>query len=115
VSAIPFRIEAAAVPGDRPFDYEPQGDGRVRLTARSGERRTGGYRIAVTAIARSGAVLTVTCEIHEPVRGALVTQALTSPAQTVSVDESLVRGVRHVVLIDGTGAELARISTQHLT
>ena len=115
MSAIPFRIEAAAAPGDRQFEYEPHGDGRVRLTVRAGERRTGGYRIAVTAIARSGPVLTVTREIHEPVPGALVTQSLTSPAQTVSVDESLVRGVRHVVLVDGTGAELARITTQHLT
>lgn len=110
MSAIPFRVEPAATSGDAPFECERPCDGRVRLTVRAGDRRTGGYRIAVTAITRSGPVLTVTCELHEPGRGALVTQALTSPAQAVSVDEALVRGVRHAVLVDGGGEELARIN-----
>lgn len=110
MSVIPFRVEPAATPGEALFEYELPSAGRVRLTARAGERRTGGYRIAVTGITRTGAMLTVACEIHEPAGGALVTQVLTSPAQTVSVDEALVQGVRHAVLVDGTGAELARIN-----
>ena len=115
MSAIPFRVEPAATAGEALFEYELPSDGRVRLTARAGERRTGGYRIAVTGITRTGALLRVTCEIHEPAGTALVTQVLTSLAQTVSVDEALVRGVRHVVLVDGRGVELARINAQHLT
>ncbi len=110
MSIIPFRVEPAAAPGEALFEYGRPSDGRVRLTVRAGERRTGGYRIAVTGITRRGALLTVACEIHEPAGAALVTQVLTSPVQTVSVDESLVRGVRHAVLVDGTGAELARIN-----
>ena len=115
MKVIPFRVEPAATPGEALFEYELPSDGRVRLTARAGERRTGGYRIAVTGITRRGTVLTVACEIHEPAGAALVTQVLTSPAQTVSVDEALVRGVRHAVLVDGTGAELAGIDAQDLT
>ena len=115
MSSIPFQVEPAVPPGDAPFEYERPRDGRVRLTVRAGERRTGGYRIAVTGIARNGTVLTVTCGIHEPAGGTLVTQVLTSPAQTVSVDEALVRGVRRAVLVDGGGAELARINAQNLT
>ena len=45
-----------------------------------------------------------------PAEGAIVTQALTAPAQTVSVDERAVRGVREAVLLDTTGAERARIT-----
>jgi len=115
---IAFLIEPAAKPGDAPLEYESPRHGRVRLTVRAGERRTGGYRIEVTRISRigrSGPVLTVRCDIHDPAGGAIVTQALTSPAQTVSVDEALVRGVRHAVLVDRSGAELARISAQNLT
>ncbi len=110
MSVLPFRVEPAATPGEALLEYELPSDGRVRLTARAGERRTGGYRIAVTGITRRGTVLTVACEIHEPAGTALVTQVLTSPAQTVSVAEALVRGVRHAVLVDGSGAELARIN-----
>jgi len=115
VTDIPFRVEPLATPGDAPFGYERAHDGRVRLTVRAGLRRTGGYRIAVAGLSRSGPLLTVRCEIHEPDGGAIVTQALTFPAQTVSVDEALVRGVRHAVLVDRSGAELARISAQNLT
>ena len=112
---IPFRVEPVATPGDAPLGYERAHDGRVRLTVRAGERRTGGYRIAVAGLSRSGPVLTVRCEIHEPDGGAIVSQVLTFPAQTVSVDEDLVRGVGHAVLVDRSGAELARISAQNLT
>ena len=112
---IPFRVEPVATPGDAPLGYERAPGGRVRLTVRAGERRTGGYRIAVAGLSRSGPELTVRCEMSEPADDAIVTQALTFPAQTVSVDEALVRGVRHAVLVDRGGAELARISAQNLT
>jgi PrcB C-terminal len=110
VTDIPFRVEPAVTPGDEPLEYELPRGGRVKLTVRAGERRTGGYRIAVTGIERSGTLLTVRCEIEVPAAGAIVTQVLTSPAQTVSVDEAQVRGVRHAVLVDASGAELGRIS-----
>jgi len=107
---IPFRAEPTAAPGEAPLEYELPRDGRVRLTVRAGEQRTGGYGIAVTSITRTGPRLTVSCEMRAPAAGAIVTQVLTSPAQTVSVDEALVRGIRHAVLLDPSGAELARIS-----
>ena len=107
---IPFRVEPGATPGDAPLEYELPRDGRVRLTVRLGERPTGGHAIAVTRIVRTGARLTVTCETRAPAAGAIVTQVLTSPAQTVSFDEALVRGIRDAVLLDGSGTELAHIS-----
>jgi len=110
VSDIPFRAEPAAMPGEAPLEYEVPRDGRVRLTVRAGERRTGGHTIAVTRITRHGPRLEIECAIGGPAPGAIVTQVLTSPAQTVSVDEALVRGAREAVLLDQTGAELARIS-----
>lgn len=107
---IPFRIEAGVTPGEALLQYELPRDGRVRLTVRLGERPTGGYRIAVTSVTRSGPRLNVHCESHAPDTGAIVTQVLTSPAQTVSIDEALVRGIRDAVLLDGIGTELAHIS-----
>jgi hypothetical protein len=64
----------------------------------------------VRRITRDGPTLTLRCEVTEPRDGAIVTQALTYPAQTVSVDDALVRGVRVVVLVDQDGAERARIA-----
>jgi len=110
VSVIPFRVEPTATPGEAPLEYGLARDGRVRLTVRAGERRTGGYAIAVTKITRHGPRLEIECAIGEPAPGAIVTQVLTAPAQTVSVDEALVRGIRHAVLLDQSRAELARIS-----
>ncbi len=107
---IPFRVEPSATPGEAPLEYELPRDGRVRLTVRLGDRPTGGHAIAVTRIVRTGARLTVTCETRAPAAGAIVTQVLTSPAQTVSVDEGSVLGTRRAVLLDQTGAELARTS-----
>jgi hypothetical protein len=110
VTEIPFRVEPSPAPGDAPLEYgSPQG-GRVRLTVRLGERPTGGHSITVLRITREGSVLTITCEAQSPPPGAIVTQVLTSPAQTVSIDESSARGTRVAVLLDQTGAELARIS-----
>jgi hypothetical protein len=110
MSEIPFREELGTGPGAAPLEYELPRGGRVRLTVRIGERRTGGYGIRVRRITRDGPTLTLRCEITEPRAGALVTQALTYPAQSVSVDEGLVRGVRVAVLVDESGAERARIT-----
>lgn len=109
MTGIPFRTEPTA-PGVGPFAYElPQG-GRVRITVRAGDRSTGGHAIAVTRITRTGPQLVVECAISAPAPGAIVTQVLTAPAHTVSVDESAVRGVRGARLVDQAGSELARIS-----
>jgi hypothetical protein len=110
VSEIAFREELGVGAGDAPLEYELPRDGRVRLTVRLGERRTGGHSIRVRRITRDGPTLTLRCDITAPREGAIVTQALTYPAQTVSVDEGLVRGVRVAVLVDQSGAELARIT-----
>ena len=107
---IPFRVEDAVTPGDAPLEYELPRGGRVRLTVRLGDRPTGGHAIAVTRVGRAGPVLTITCRTRAPAPGAIVTQVLTSPAQTVSIEEALVRGVRVAVLRDASGAELARIN-----
>jgi hypothetical protein len=110
VSDIPFREELGTGPGTAPLEYELPRGGRVRLTVRLGERRTGGYGIRVRRITRDGPTLTMRCEITAPRDGAIVTQALTYPAQSVSVDDGLVRGVRVVVLVDQSGTERARIT-----
>lgn len=110
MSDVPFREELGTGPGTAPLEYELPRDGRVRLTVRLGERRTGGYGIRVRRITRDGPTLTMRCEITAPRDGAIVTQALTYPAQAVSVDDSLVRGVRVVVLVDQSGTERARIT-----
>jgi hypothetical protein len=110
VSEIGFREELGTGPGDAPLEYELPRDGRVRLTVRLGERRTGGHGIRVRRITRAGPTLTVRCEVTAPKDGAVLTQALTYPAQTVSVDDGLVRGIRVVVLVDQNGVERARIT-----
>jgi hypothetical protein len=110
VSDIAFREEIGTGPGDAALEYELPRGGRVRLTVRLGERRTGGHGIRVMRITRDGPTLTLRCSITEPRAGAILTQALTYPAQTVSVDDGLVRGVRTVVLVDQRGAERARIT-----
>ena len=107
---IPFRVETSATPGVAPLEYELPRHGRVRLTVRLGDRPTGGYRIAVTSVTRSGPRLDVHCQSDAPEAGAIVTQVLTSPAQTVSIAAELVRGVRDAVLLDASGTELAHIS-----
>lgn len=110
MTEIPFKVEAETTPGDLPLQYELPRDGRVRLTVRAGERRTGGHSIVVTHVRREGAKLVVRCESRAPATGAIVTQVLTAPAQTVSIDERAARGARSAVLIDASGAELARVS-----
>ena len=110
MTEIPFIVDTDLAPGDAPLQYELPRDGRVRLTVRAGQRRTGGHAIRVTNVRREGPKLIVRCEISAPDGGAIVTQALTAPAQTVSVDERAVRGIREAILVDASGAERARIS-----
>jgi hypothetical protein len=110
VSDIAFRGELGIGPGDAPLEYDRPRGGRVRLTVRLGHRPTGGHAISVTRITRDGPTLTLRCEITEPKDGMIVTQALTYPANVVSVDEGLVRGIRVVVLVDQSGAERARVT-----
>lgn len=110
MSDVPFREEQGSGPGDAPLEYALPRDGRVRLTVRSGEQRTGGHRIRVSRITRDGATLRLHCEVTAPGEDAIVTQVLTHPAEAVSVDQALVRGIRVVVLVDQSGAERARIT-----
>lgn len=110
MSDVPFRVEIGTGPGNAPLEYALPRDGRVRLTVRAGERRTGGHSIRVARITRDGPTLTVQCEITPPRDDAMLTQALSYPAQTVSVDDGLLRGVRVAVLVDQSGAERARIT-----
>lgn len=107
---VAFRVEADATPGDGALAYEPPRAGRVRLTVRAGPRRTGGHSVEILRVTRENALLTITCAFRGPAVGAIVTQALTAPAQTVSVDERSVRGVHEAILVDERGAELARIN-----
>ncbi|MEP7003106.1 MAG: protease complex subunit PrcB family protein [Chloroflexota bacterium] len=109
MTELSFQVEPWSPPGDATLEYESR-TGHVRITVRVGERRTGGYAIKVTRVTRTGPRLIVACEVRSPGSDAIVTQVLTSPTQTVSIAESGVRGVREAVLLDQTGAELARIS-----
>ena len=110
MTEIPFVVETDGPAGDATLQYEPPRFGRVRLTVRAGERRTGGHAIRVLNVRRDGPKLIVRCELSAPADGAFVTQVLTAPAQTVSVDERAVRGIREAILEDATGAERARIT-----
>jgi hypothetical protein len=110
VTDIPFRVEAQPVPGDGPLAYDLPRAGRVRFTVRAGERRTGGHRVRLTRIVRDGSTVMLHCAIEGPPPDALVTQVLTTPAETVSVEERAVRGTRVAILVDASGTELARIS-----
>ncbi|HEX4743438.1 MAG TPA: protease complex subunit PrcB family protein [Candidatus Limnocylindria bacterium] len=78
----------------------------LRITAYMGEQRSGGYAIRIERITRAGNELRVVARFTAPAPDAMVTMALTSPAHTVTVDES----ADVVVLFDTTGAERARTS-----
>jgi hypothetical protein len=108
VSAVAFRREPATA-GPAPLECDRSGP-RPRITVRAGERRTGGYAITVRAIDRDGDRLRVHCATSAPPPGALVTQALTHPADAVSLDPEALQGVREIVLVDAAGEVRARIS-----
>jgi hypothetical protein len=76
----------------------------TRITAYQGAQRTGGYAIRIERITRAADELHVTALFSEPPPGSFTTMALTSPAHTVTVDDS----APVAVLFDQTGAERAR-------
>lgn len=76
----------------------------LRITAFQGTQRSGGYAIRIERITRLGDELRVHAAFIAPAKDALVTMALTSPAYTVSIDET----ATVVVLYDTSGAERAR-------
>ncbi len=76
----------------------------LRITAYQGTQRSGGHAIRIERITRVGDELRVQARFVTPPKDALVTMALTSPAHTVSVDET----APVVVLHDASGVERAR-------
>lgn len=78
--------------------------GGLRITAHQGEQRSGGYSIRIERITRVANELRVHARFTEPGPGSFNTMALTSPAHTVTVDET----ADVVVLYDTTGVEQAR-------
>ena len=108
--AVVFADAGATARGDRSFDGPAieairTGSG-LRITAYQGEQRTGGYAIRIERITKAGSELRVVARFTAPAPDAMVTMALTSPAHTVTVDET----ADAVVLYDTTGAERARTS-----
>ena len=83
---------------------------RVLVAAFQGQQRTGGYGIRITAIERRGDQLVVSATFIEPKPDSIVTQALTSPAHVVSIGAADATGLREAILIDGTGAQRARVA-----
>lgn len=110
MTEIPFRLEAGSPAGEARLEVAAPRDGRVWITLRAGEARTGGHALTVTGIARSGPRLVVQVRIVVPAADAIVTQVLTAPAQTVSVSAADVAGVLETVALDQHGTELARLS-----
>jgi len=85
--------------------------GRVLVAVFQGQQNTGGYSVQITAIERNGDQLVVRATFAVPGPGAIVTQALTSPAHVVSIAAADATGVKEAILIDGSGAEHLRINT----
>ncbi len=79
----------------------------LRITAYQGGQRSGGYTIQIERITRVGNELHVQARFVEPPPGSMNTMALTSPAHTVTVDET----ADVIVLYDATGVERARART----
>ena len=84
---------------------------RVLVAVFQGQQNTGGYSVHITAIERNGDQLIVHATFGVPGPGALVTQVLTSPAHIVSIAAADAAGVRDAVLLDQSGAEIARTKT----
>jgi hypothetical protein len=76
-----------------------------------GQQPTGGFTVRITSIERSGERLVVHATFTKPLDNAFVTQSLTSPLHVVSISVSDASGLRAAVLLDETGAEVARAST----
>ena len=105
-AAVAFRDEGATQQsGQLSAGIEAASTGRgLRITVYQGEQRSGGYAIRIERMTRLGDELRVHAAFSAPAKDALVTMALTSPAHTVSVDET----AAVVVLYDTSGAERAR-------
>ena len=88
----------------------PPAAGSILLAAFQGQQQTGGFSISITSIERDGAELIVHANFVEPARSAIVTEVLTSPAHVVSIAASDAAGAKTAVLVDGTGAERARVT-----
>jgi hypothetical protein len=84
---------------------------RVMVAVSQGQQSTGGYSIHITAIERRGDQLVVRATLTSPGPGAIVIQVLTSPAHVVSIAAADAAGVREAILVDESGAEIARINT----
>lgn len=104
--AVAFREEGATQQSGQlsaGIEATPTGSG-LRITVHQGEQRSGGYAIQIQSVTRVGGELRVHAAFTVPAKDALVTMALTSPAHTVSVDET----AAVVVLYDTSGVERAR-------
>ena len=102
-----FRDEGATTASthDGPVAIEVvQAGAGLRITAYQGTQRSGGYAIQIQRVTRVGDELRVHAALSAPAKDALVTMALTSPAHTVSVDET----AAVVVLYETNGVERAR-------
>lgn len=81
---------------------------RLYIGVFAGERRTGGHSVKVERIERNGDRLDVTARFIAPPKDMLTTQVITTPAHLVSIDRQSASGVRDAVLLDESGAEMAR-------
>jgi hypothetical protein len=81
---------------------------RLYIGVFAGERRTGGYAVKVERIERSADRLSVTARFISPPKDMLTTQVITTPAHLVSIDRQSASGAREAVLLDESGAEMAR-------
>jgi hypothetical protein len=86
-------------------------DGRVAVAAFQGQQTSGGFSIHIERIERSGDQLLVYAKFSEPAPGSMNTMALTSPVQVVSIAAADAAGLREAILVDGAGAQRARINT----
>jgi hypothetical protein len=86
-------------------------DGRVAVAAFQGQQTSGGFSIHIERIERSGDQLLVHAKFSEPAPGSMNTMALTSPVHVVSIAASDAAGLREAILVDGAGAQRARINT----
>lgn len=82
--------------------------GRLFIGVFMGERRTGGYGVKVDRVERDADRLVVRATFASPPKDSLNIQVLTSPAQLVSIDRQSASGVTVAVLLDQSGAEMAR-------
>jgi len=85
-------------------------DGVVLVVVFQGQQPTGGFTVRITRIERTGERLIVHATFAKPLDNAFVTQALTSPLHVVSISTADASGLRDAVLLDETGAEVARAS-----